>query len=182
MTRQTGQGKVWLDITPVNWVMAPDDSSFLHSEESHMYESTKTWISLGLSCSSSLMATPLPRAQTTLPVGCLTCVLTRSWWFTHMTTSSAVSPLSHSPRVAAYCWLATTISTATSGTLWRPTVQVSQRTGQLCEHDRASLTDEPKWTPKFTFYLYLKYWHYEASKETESVQSGNTKCLATNQK
>lgn len=87
-------------------------------------------IFLDLHCSSSPMATPLPRAQTTLPAGCLTCVLTKSWWFTHMTTSSAASPLWHSPRVAAYCWLATTISTATSGTLWRPTVQVRRHKGE----------------------------------------------------
>lgn len=82
------------------------------------------WICFNL-CSSSPMATPLPRAQMMLPAGCLTCVLTRSWWFTHMITSSAVSPPSHSPRVAAYCWLAMMTSTAMSGTLWRLTVQVS---------------------------------------------------------
>lgn len=76
------------------------------------------------------MATPLPQAQMMLPAGSLTCVQTRSWWFTHMTTSSAASPPWHSPRVAAYCWLATTISTAMSGTLWRLTVQVSHHTGQ----------------------------------------------------
>lgn len=85
---------------------------------------------LCLHFSSSPMATPLPQAQMMLPAGCLICVQTRSWWFTHMTTSSAASPPWRSPRVAAYCWLATTISTATSGTLWRPTVQVSHCTVQ----------------------------------------------------
>lgn len=89
-----------------------------------------SWLFFSLNCiyklffSSSPMATPLPLAQMMLPAGCLTCVPTRSWWFTRTITSSAVSLLSHSPRVGAYCWLATTISTATSGTLWRPTVQV----------------------------------------------------------
>lgn len=90
------------------------------------------------------MATHLPRAQMTLPAGCLTCVLTRSWWFTHTIISSAASPLSHSLRVAAYCWLAMTISTATSGTLWRPTVQVGtiwSKRLELCECDYTSLTN-----------------------------------------
>lgn len=72
------------------------------------------------------MATPSPRAQTMLPAGCSICVPTRSWWFTHMTTSSVASPPWRSPRAAAYCWPATTISTATSGTLWRPTALVSK--------------------------------------------------------
>lgn len=113
------------------------------------------------------MATHLPRAQMTLPAGCLTCVLTRSWWFTHMIISSAASPLSHSLRVAAYCWLAMTISTATSGTLWRPTVQVGtirSKRLELCECDYTSLTNVNTAFHLFFFYN-LKSSHYEASKE-----------------
>lgn len=85
------------------------------------------WIPRLCVCSSSPMATPSPRARTMLPAGCSICARTRSWWFTHMTTSSAASPPWRSPRAAAYCWRATTTSTATSGTLWRPTALVSKR-------------------------------------------------------
>lgn len=75
--------------------------------------------------SFSLTGTPLAQAQMMPPAGCLTCVPTRSWWCTAMTTSSVASPPWLSPRVAACYWLAMTTSTATCGTLWKASVPVS---------------------------------------------------------
>lgn len=76
-------------------------------------------------CSFSPMGMPLAQAQMTPPAGCLTCVPTRSWWCTAMTTSSVALPLWLSPRVAVCSWPATMTSTATSGTLWKANAQVS---------------------------------------------------------
>lgn len=76
-------------------------------------------------CSFSPMGMPLAQAQMTPPAGCLTCVLIRSWWCTATTISSVASPPCLSPRAAVCCWPATMTLTATSGTLWKASVQVS---------------------------------------------------------
>lgn len=81
-----------------------------------------------LFCSFSPTAMHLPLAQTTPHAGCLTCVPTRSWWSTPMTTSSAASHPWLSPRVDASCWPDMMILTATCGTHSRPTVPVSRHT------------------------------------------------------
>lgn len=75
--------------------------------------------------SFSPMGMPLGRALMTPPAGCLICVQTRSWWRTATTTLSAASPPWRSPRAAACSWPAMMTSTATSGTRWRASVQVS---------------------------------------------------------
>lgn len=85
-----------------------------------------------LPLSSFPTAAPLPQAATTPPAGCSTCAPTRSSACTATITSSAASPrwLSRAPAVC--CWLATTTSTATSGTPWRGTEQVGGREAALC--------------------------------------------------
>lgn len=75
--------------------------------------------------SFSPMGMPLGRALMTPPAGCLICVQTRSWWRTATTTLSVASPPWRSPRAAACSWPAMMTSTATSGTRWRASVQVS---------------------------------------------------------